>query len=363
MIYRRALIQEILTTMSAVFVALAAIAAVTQWVRYLNQAAAGSLAPEAVLAFLGFGMVSALPILLTVTLFLAVLLTLSRMARDHEMVVWQTAGLGLTAWVRPVMQLGIPVFVFIALISFVLSPWALRKGAEYRQQLESREDISVIAPGVFKESKQNDRVYFVESLGTSQAIVKNVFVRSEQHGKFGIMVAKQGAQFIQSNGDRFLALENGSRYEGAAGQADYRIMQFQRYTVRVEPYEVKLGAPSTKATPTSDLFRDRSLSKDAELNWRLSLPVSALFLVLLAIPLSYYNPRSGRSFHLIAALLVYMIYNNLLSVAHAAVLNGKISPWLGVWSVHLLMLMLITYFYHRRQAVQPLLRWASWMRK
>lgn len=357
MIYRRALIQEILNTMLAVFVALAAITAVTQWVRYLNQAAAGSLAPEAVLAFLGFGMVSALPILLTVTLFLAVLLTLSRMARDHEMVVWQTAGLGIMSWVRPVLQLGIPIFIVIAIISFVLSPWSLRKGAEYRQQLESREDISVIAPGVFKESKQNDRVFFVESLGTSQAIVKNVFVRSEQHGRFGIMVAQQGAQFVQSNGDRFLALDNGSRYEGTAGQADYRIMQFQRYTVRIEPYEVKLGAPSTKALPTSDLFRDRNLVKDAELNWRLSLPVSALLLVLLAIPLSYFNPRSGRSFHLIAALLVYMIYNNLLSVAHATVLNGKISPWLGVWSAHLLMLLVITYFYYRRQAVKPLLQW------
>ena len=357
MIYRRALIQEIMLTMSAVFITLVAIASVIQWVRYLNQAAAGILAPEAVLAFLAFGMVSALPLLLTVTLFLSVLLTLSRMARDLEIVVWQTAGVGLTTWVRPVMQVSAPVFLFIAIISLALSPWSLRKSAEYRQQLESREDISAISPGVFKESKQNERVYFVESLGTSQAMVKNVFVRSEQHGRLGIMVAKQGAQFIQENGDRFLVLDNGRRYEGTAGLADYRIMQFQRYTIRVEPYEVKLGAPSSKAIPTLDLFRDRSLAKDAELHWRLSLLVSAIMLVLIAIPLSFYNPRSGRSFHLIAAILIYTIYNNLLSVAHAAVLNGKLSPWVGVWSVHLAMLLVITVFYYRRQSVKPLFNW------
>ena len=357
MIYRRALIQEIMLTMSAVFIALVAIASVIQWVRYLNQAAAGILAPEAVLAFLAFGMVSALPLLLTVTVFLSVLLTLSRMARDHEIVVWQTAGVGLTAWVRPVLQVCAPVFIFIAIISLALSPWSLRKSAEYRQQLESREDISAISPGVFKESKQNDRVYFVESLGTSQAMVRDVFVRSEQHGHLGIMVAKQGAQFIQENGDRFLVLDNGRRYEGTAGQADYRIMQFQRYTIRIEPYEVKLGAPSSKAISTLDLIRDRTLEKDAELHWRLSLLVSAIFLVLMAIPLSFYNPRTGRSFHLIAAILIYTIYNNLLSVAHAAVLNGKLSPWLGVWSVHLLMLLVITVFYYRRQSVKPLFNW------
>ena len=360
MIYRRALIQEIMITMLAVFIALVSITAVTQWVRYLNQAATGTLAPEAVLTFLGFGMVSALPVLLTVTLFLSVLLTLSRMARDHEMVVWQTAGLGMMAWVRPVMQVGIPVFIVVAIVSLALSPWSLRKSGEYRQQLESREDVSAIAPGVFKESKQSERVYFVESLGTSQAIVKNVFIRSEQHGRLGIMVAKQGAQFIQANGDRFLALDNGRRYEGTAGKPDYKIMQFQRYTIRIEPYEVKLGVPSSKATPTWDLLQNRSLPNIAELHWRLSLPVSAILLMLLAIPLSYFNPRSGRSFHLIAALLIYTVYNNLLSIAHASVLNGKLVPWLGVWSVHLLMLLVVTFFYYRRQTVKPFL---NWMRK
>jgi len=357
MIYRRALIQEIMLTMLAVFIALASIAAVTQWVRFLSQAASGILAPEAVLAFLGFGMISSLPILLTVTLFLSVLLTLSRMSRDHEMVVWQTAGLGQLSWVRPVMQVAIPMFFLIIFITLFLSPWSLRKSTEYRQQLESREDISSLAPGVFKESNHNERVFFVESLGTSNATVKNVFVRSEQHSRLGIMVAKQGTQFVQPNGDRFLVLESGRRYEGSPGQADYRMMQFQRYTIRVEPFEVKLGEPSTKSLATGDLFEKPTLVKRAEIHWRLSLPVSAMLLVLLAIPLSYFNPRSGRSFHLIAALLVYVVYNNLLSIAHASVLNGKLAPWAGVWSVHILMLFVITMLYSKRQSMQSLLFW------
>lgn len=357
MIYRRALIQELIVTMLAVFVILLAITGVTQWVRYLSQAAAGALAPEAVLAFLAFSTVSALPVLLTVTLFLSVLLTLSRMSRDNEMVVWQTAGVGITTWIKPVMGLSGPVIVFIALISLVVSPWSLRKSAEYRQKLESREDISSVAPGVFKESKQADRVYFVESLGTSQAQVKNVFIRTEQHGRLGVMVARQGSQSVAENGDRFLVLDQGRRYEGLAGKADYRIMQFQRYTVRVEPYEVKLGAPSMKATPTLDLLRDLNRDKTAELQWRMSLPASAVLLVLLAIPLSFFNPRSGRPFHLVAALLIYLIYSNLLSISHAWVLAGKVSPWVGVWSVHLVMLFLLTYFYHRRLTLAPFLAW------
>lgn len=356
MIYRRALIHELVVTMAAVFTVLLAITAVTQWVRYLGQAAAGALAPEAVLAFLGFGTVGVLPVLLTVTLFTSVLLVLARMVRDREMVVWQTAGVAMTAWIRPVLAVSGPVIIFIALVSLVLAPWALRRSAEYRQQLESREDISAISPGVFKESKQADRVYFVESLGTNHAMVRNIFVRSEQHGRFGIMVAKQGAQLLAPNGDRFIELDNGRRYEGLAGQADYRIMQFQRYIIRIEPFEVKLGAPNMNALPTPALFNKPSREKNAELQWRVSMPVSALLLVLLAIPLSVFNPRSGRAFHLVAGLLIYMIYNNLLSIAQAWGQSGKVAPWAGIWSVHLGMLVLITLFYYRRQAIQPWLR-------
>lgn len=357
MIYRRALIQEVIGTMLVVFIILLAITGVTQWVRFLTQAAAGVLAPEAVLAFLAFSTVSALPVLLTVTLFLSVLLTLSRMSRDNEMVVWQTAGVGMTTWIKPVMGLSGPIILFIALISLVISPWSQRKSAEYRQKLESREDISSVAPGVFKESKQAERVYFVESLGTSQAKVKNVFIRSEQQGRVGVMVAREGSQSVAENGDRFLILDNGRRYEGFAGKADYRIMQFQRYIVRVEPYEVKLGAPSMKATPTLELLRARNPEKTAELQWRMSLPASALLLVLLAIPLSFFNPRSGRPFHLVAALLIYLIYSNLLSISHAWVLAGKLSPWVGVWSVHLALLFLLTYFYHWRFSLHSFQRW------
>ena len=81
------------------------------------------------------------------------------------------------------------------------------------------------------------------------------------------------------------------------------------------------------------------------------------FAGLLAIPLSFFNPRSGRSFHLIAALLIYLIYSNLLSVSHAWVLAGKLSPWVGLWSVHLILLFLITYFYHWRLSLNTFQRW------
>lgn len=351
MLYRRAVINELVINMVAVFAVLLAISVTTLWIRYLGRAASGALAPEAVLVILGFSVVNYLPVLLSATLFVATLLTLTRMARDSELVVWQSVGLGATAWLRPVLSVALPVAVLIAAISLGIGPWSVQKMAEYRSQVESREDMSAIAPGVFKENKQADRVYFVESLGLTGDTVNNIFVRSEEHGKLGVIVAKEGRQWQAPNEDQFLVMDNGRRYEGTPGKLDYKVMQFERYFIRVEPFEAKMIETSTKSLPTLVLLLHPTPDGTAEVQWRAALPIGAVLLALLAIPMSYVNPRSGRSFHLIAAVFVYMIYSNLLSVAQAWVAQGKLAPWVGLWSVHLVMALVVVYLLHRRLSV------------
>jgi len=355
MLYRRVVINELILTMVAVFAVLLAISVTTLWIRFLGRAASGALAPEAVMVILGFSVVQYLPVLLSATLFVAALLTLTRMARDSELVVWQSVGLGATAWLRPVLSVALPVAALIAVVSLGIGPWAVQKTAEYRSQVESREDVSAVAPGVFRESKQADRVYFVESLGLAGDSVNNVFVRSEQHGKLGVVVAKEGRHLLAPNQDRFLVMENGRRYEGTAGKLDYKVMQFERYLLRLEPFEAKMVETSIKALPTLALMLHPTPEGIAEVQWRAALPIGAVLLALLAIPMSYVNPRTGRSFHLIAAIFVYMIYSNLLSVTQAWVAQGKLSPWVGLWSVHLVMALVVTYLFYRRLSVVPIL--------
>src|SRR5664279_72790 len=114
MIFRRALLREFSQTAVAVFVALFAILLTTQLIRLLNEAAGGTLASQAVVALLGFGAINYLPVVLSLTVFVAVLLTLSRWYRDSEMIIWFTSGLPLTAWVRPVMRFALPLVLAIA---------------------------------------------------------------------------------------------------------------------------------------------------------------------------------------------------------------------------------------------------------
>ncbi|HZV53349.1 MAG TPA: LPS export ABC transporter permease LptF [Rhodocyclaceae bacterium] len=351
MIFQRAAQREFSQTAATVFVALFAILLTTQLIRLLGQAAGGKIASEGVVALLGLGAVSYLPTLLSLTLFISILMTLSRSYRDSEMVIWFSAGMSLTAWVRPVLTFALPLVVVIAVLSLFLSPWALTRSAEYRQRMDERNDVSRVSPGAFQESAQAERVFFVEGISGDQGRVKNVFVSSVQQGRLGVIVAAEGHTEAAPSGDRFLVLERGRRYEGIPGAADYRVMEFERYGVRIETRESRGIEQTQKNMTVLELVSRPTPGNLGELLWRIGIPLSALNLALLAIPLSFVNPRAGRTNNLIFALLTFMIYSNLVSVSQAWVAQGKLPFEIGVWAVHVLMFVGLLVLFSRRLLV------------
>src|SRR5574338_231641 len=356
MVFRKALLRELATVALGTFLVLLGITLTTQLVRFLGQAASGAITSAGVVALLGFTLLGYLPVLISLTLFIAVLMTLTRSYRDSEMIVWFSCGLGLTQWVRPVVIFALPLVFTIALLSLGLSPWAVTKAEEFRRLMESRDDVSAVSPGVFRESRQAERVYFVEEVSGKENLVANVFVSSTQHQKTGVMVAAQGFQETMPNGDRFLVRLNGRRYEGEAGTPEYRVAEFQRYAMRIEAAELVARAPPTKTTPTQELPSPRTPANMAELSWRVGLPISAMLLSLLAIPLSFVNPRAGRSMNLLLALLIYASYSNLLSIMQASISQSRVGFMTGLWGVHVLMALILIALFYRRITVFSLFR-------
>jgi lipopolysaccharide export system permease protein len=355
MIFHKAVVREFAMTALGAFFVLLGITLTTQLVKLLSQAAIGLITTTGVLTLLGFTLVNYLSVLLSLTTFIAVLMTLTRSYRDSEMVVWFASGVGLTRWMRPVLAFAVPLACVIGLISLVLSPWAVSRSEELRRLMDSRDDVAAIVPGVFRESNRAERVYFVEEISGTENMVANVFVSSNQHQKLGVMVARRGFQETAENGDRFLVLLNGRRYEGAPGTPEYRLYEFDRYAMRVEVGSPAARAPTTKSASTSDLIGTPTPANLAELSWRIGLPVSALILSLLAVPLSFVNPRAGRSLNLVFALLIYMTYNNLISIVQAWIAQSRVSFTAGL-GVHVVMLAVLALLFYRRVSVISLFR-------
>jgi lipopolysaccharide export system permease protein len=127
--------------------------------------------------------------------------------------------------------------------------------------------------------------------------------------------------------------------------------------MRIETRDVTAALRSAKSLPTLDLVRNPNPLNLAELTWRIGLPLSALLLALLAIPLSFVNPRAGRSLNLVLAVLVYMIYNNVLSIAQAWVAQQRLGFTLGLWGVHVIMLLILALLFFRRLTLFSIFRY------
>lgn len=358
MIFQRAIRREFTHAAAGVFVALFAILLTTSLIRLLGDAAQGSVAPEAVVALLGFSSLNYVPALLSLSAFIAILLSLSRSYRDSEMVVWFSSGVSLSAWVRPVLVFTLPLVVAIGALSLFVSPWAISQSAEYQGKLDSRKEAGQASPGAFQESASGDRVVFVEAIAEDESHVKNVFESSVQNQRLGVTMAATGYQQIAENGDRFLVLENGRRYEIVQGSPEMRILEYARYAIRLETKEARGIEKTPRNTPTLELMASDRRDYRAELLWRIGVPISSIILALLAIPLSFVNPRAGRSANMLLALFTYLLYNNLMTISQAWVADGKISFALGVVSVHLFMLCLLPILFYRRIAVLSFTRFS-----
>jgi len=163
------------------------------------------------------------------------------------------------------------------------------------------------------------------------------------------MVAKRGYTEVKDNGEPYLVLVAGRRYEGTPGQADYKVIYFDRYALRIEQKETNTSFfPSQKSFSTRQLIENPTALNLSELTWRLGLPLSALVLAFLAIPLSAVNPRTGRFLNVLVAVFLYMIYSNLISIFQAWVAKGTIKPALGMFGVHAVMLILLGVLLYRR---------------
>jgi lipopolysaccharide export system permease protein len=335
MIFQRALRRELVSTAGAVFTTLFTVTITVMLIKILGQAAGGKVASQDVIALIGFAALNLLPVLLILTGFIAVLLVVTRSYQDSEMVVWFASGLSLSRWIRPVLSFGLPIVVLTALLSFFATPWANRQSAEFRERFEKRQDIAKVSPGKFQESSSSDRVFFVEGV-TGDTRVKNVFVNTVQKGTDSVVVAREGTIEVDKQGDKFLVMSQGRRYDDASAEHEFRIMEFDRYGVLVSRQgEVAAGNTSARALPTEALVANPNNFNMAELLWRFSLPVMALLLMLLAIPLGFVNPRGGRSANLLIALLMFVFYSNMVSVLQATVVQGRLPVTIAWWPVHL----------------------------
>ena len=363
MIFNQALRRELSFTTGGVFLVLVTIMVTTLVIRILGYAANGAVNPEDALVLIALATLGYLAVLLTVSLFVATLIVLVRWYKDSEMIVWFASGLSITNLIRPILQFATPLIIIIALLALFVWPWANRESTLISQRFQQRDDVSMVSAGQFRESAKAERVFFIEELDIDKSEVKNIFVADSKNGKLSIAVSSTGYIQNSAGGEKSIVLKNGRRYEGQPSQPDFRILEFNEYSTKIRSKEALAPAPRDREKTITELLNDENPNivnpNRAELLWRIGLPLMALGLVLIAIPLAYVNPRLGNYTAMFYAVLIYLIYSNLLNLTQNFVSQGKLSMLIGIWPIHALAFLIA--FVLIRNRINPSLKW--WRRQ
>lgn len=355
MIIYRAFQREAVRTTLAITAVLLAVFLFLTLTLLLGRAARGEY-PDAVMQLLGLQMLRRLDLLLPLALYLGILLTLSRWYRDSEMTVLAACGVGLPGLVRPVMILGLVFAVAVGGLAFYLSPMANRHIERVKNAGTQRPVLSGIAPGVFTDFSSRQLIVYAEHVVPATGVLQRVFISRTRDRDQGVILARSGTPYRDPNtGDKFLALREGTLYEGRPGQADYQILEFATYSIRIEPKALDEPPVRIDGTPTSVLWRQSDRDSVAEWHWRLSRPVITLVLVVFAVALAYTDARRGRLSNLFVAILVYFVYSNLLVLGQTLLNNGQVPSMVGLWWVHASLALVAAYLVARRVQNKPVL--------
>jgi len=337
-VFDRYLLREVIHGWLAVTVVLWLILVSNRLIRFLADAAEGDIPVDVIFTLLGLKMVWYLVHVIPFALALGVVLGLGRLYRDSEMTVMSACGVGPWRIYKPLLGFGVLVAAMLAWLALYVGPQV--QGLSYRleQDAEQQADLKALGAGRFNEIQNGQLTFYAERLSVDKQSMENLFIVFASH-----KAATQPPQLLTAqsayrkrdpdSGDDFLVLVNGYRYEGNPGDAEYRIMRFDEYGVRIVLPGTDIVTEKRVSTPTEVLLQSDDPEDTAELQWRLAMPLSVIALLLLAVPLCKSPPRQGRYGRLVIAVLLFVIYYNLLGTAKVWVGNGVLPPVIGLWWV------------------------------
>jgi lipopolysaccharide export system permease protein len=343
----RYLSREVLLTMSAVSAVLLVIIMSGRFIKYLAQAAQGILDPGVLLMIMGYRIPGFLQLILPLGLFLAFLLAYGRLYLDSEMTVLSATGMSQQRLALISLLPATLVALLVAWLSLGLAPQGVAAVAQVLNQQDALTEFDTLVPGRFQTMKGATRVTYAERLSEDRSELGGIFITEKRQPADGsgearitVLVADSGRQQINADGSRYLILHNGYRYDGNPGAADYRVTRYDTHGVLLPKPQVSSEVSAREAMPTAELLARKGLRYQAELHWRLALPILVFVVTLIAVPLARVNPRQGRFIKLLPAILLYMAYLSLLIAGRGALEKGQIPAALGLWWIHGLFLLI-----------------------
>jgi lipopolysaccharide export system permease protein len=355
-ILNRYLLRETIQTWLVVTGVLLIVLVTNQFASVLGDAAANKLPRDAVAQVLVLTSVQYLTILVPVAFFLAVMLALARLYHDSEMAAMMACGIGPTQIYRALLW---PTLVLAGLVGWLalqLGPAALGQVERFAAAARREASIGLLEAGRFVSFADGRAALYAGEMAPNGRL-RRVFVERRTGRNVEVVIADEAWADRGPDDTRVLKFANGRRYEGEPGSQRFRFVDFADHGM---PFAVPAAGPTgirTESRPVAQLWRSADAEQRAELHWRVAVPLTLVVLTFLAVPLARTEPRKGRFTGLFTAILVYLVYVNLLAAGRGWLERGQLPAWLGLWWVHVLFIVVTLLLLLRQQGI--LQRWLA----
>ena len=305
----------------------------------------------------GFNMLRDIPIILTLSLFLSIIITISQLYKSSEAVVMNSIGLGDRDFINLIKPIVFFTFIVVFYLTIFAVPWAKQQKSYAEDETVNASEFSFITEGKFESFKNGEIVFYASESKTTDTVgeqnMEEIFIYALDKGKSVIVLASEAKKYTNAKSESiYLRLKNGIRYEGLPGNENINILNFEKYDLEIVSGDIQKSISSfseIEEKNTIDLLREGGVKANAEIQWRISQPISVLILSIFGVFLGKSSPRTGKGINLIVGVVLFMLYNNALLVAKSAIESGQLSSIIGMWGVHLLLLLILIIFYQFRQ--------------
>ena len=348
--------RNVVILLLAVFIVIGIVVFGNQLVLVIKESLKQGIPVVDLFPLIGFKMIRDVPLILSLSMFIAIILSISKLYKNSEAVVMNSLGLGdkhFMVFIQPVVLV---IFIFILFLTTVAVPWSKQQRSMIMERSENASEFSFIKQGEFQEFKDGEIVFYAskvqDSTQADQQDMEEIFIYAKAADKPIITVANQAQKYTDAtNNSVYLRLTDGKRYHGFPGDLDKEILNFDRYDLQIIDGETQSSAHvynKVEGQQTLALLRSDGSHEKAELQWRLSQPISVLLLSFLGVLLGKASPRGGKNLGVLVGVVIFILYNNALLIAKSALEKGELSSTIGLWSIHLSVLFLILVFYAYR---------------
>jgi|TARA_B110000263_G_scaffold205440_1_gene186018 lipopolysaccharide export system permease protein len=306
---------------------------------------------------ISYNMLRDIPIILTLSLFLAIIISISQLYKNSEAVVMNSIGLGERDFIGFIQPMVILCFILIFYLTIFAVPWAKQQKSLAESQTANSSEFSFITEGKFESFKNGEIVFYAaesEIIDTDdEQNMEEVFIYSAGNGSPTIVLASEAKKYTDAQSKSvYLRLKNGIRYEGLPGDKNINILDFELYDLEIISGDIQksiMNFSEIEEMTSINLLSQKNLLAKAEMQWRFSQPISILLLSVFGVFLGKSSPRTGKGINLIIGIIIFMLYNNGLLVAKNSIESGQLSPIIGMWGIHLCLFLFLIIFYQFRE--------------